>query len=152
MPLKKYYCWVWMRNHCNVTGYWIFSVILLALRSKFLDVHPMVQRDMQHTVWHHVVHLSVRQHLANPHCTPQSTKALDPRISLWKHKERRVSVSTHWHMFISTNNSDRGDHNQTVAKHRTWAENGFSQQAIVIVRLISGFHQSFSRSFLQKSK
>ena len=99
----------------------------------FLDVHPTAQRDMEHIVWHHVVHLSVRQHLANPHCTPQSAKALDPRVSLWKHKERRVSVSTHWHMFISTNNSDRGDHYQTVAKHRTWAENGFSQQAIVIV-------------------
>ena len=49
---------------------------------------------MVQLAWHHVVHLSVRQHLANPQCTPESTKAWDPRISLWKHKERRVSVST----------------------------------------------------------
>ena len=41
-------------------------------------------------------------------------------------------------MLISTNNSDRGD--PTVVEHRTWVENGFSQEAIVIVRLILGFH------------
>ena len=40
--------------------------------------------------------------------------------------------------YFPTNNSERSD--PTVVDHRTWVENGFSQQAIVIVRLISGFH------------
>ena len=75
-----------------------------------------------------------------------------------KHKERqstnidKCSFSSlyDWQnlMLISTNNSDRSD--PTVVEHRTWVENGFSQQAIVIVRLISGFHHWIT-SFLAVS-
>ena len=71
LPLKEYYCSVWINYlaqslQCNRL---IFSVILLELHIFLMFTQWF---NMQHTIRHHVVHLSAWQHLAQ--CTPQSTK------------------------------------------------------------------------------
>ena len=81
----------------------IFSVILhikLKKNTAYVhDVHPIVHHSL--SIWHHVMHVrsSVRQQLANPQCTSQSTRH---GINDQKHKGRQCMLQ-HWPMLIFTN-------------------------------------------------
>ena len=110
--------------------------LIFSVSAYFLDVHPKVQHAT-HGITSCMCTCQCGNTLQNPECTSQSTKAWDSQVLFWNIKGASVRSNIDQLYFPPTIVID---HYQTVTKHRTWAENGFSQQAIAFVQLTLGFH------------